>query len=166
MKRLALALLALLLSGGALAQPPQIVQSEGLIELGVGESKTLRFQHPFKSWDQAIPDVVKFLPQSDRQLTVTGASIGRTLMFVFDDQGGVTYSATINVIPVPGHLVRIYGKQGKDFVGYYCSDTGCGRADLDKKLANGGRDPDDPTTIFTTQPLRGGGTITKRYRPD
>lgn len=165
MKRFALVLL--LLSGPAWAQPPQIVQPEDRIELGVGESKTLKFQHPFKSFDSAIPDVIKFLPQSDRQLTLTGSSLGQTLLFIHDDQDNVVYTATVIVTPSPGHLVKLYGRRGvKDFVGWYCSDTGCGRADLDKKLANGGRDPDDPTAVTVTQPTGGGGSITRQYGPN
>lgn len=153
MKRLAL--LLLLLGGPTWAQTPQIVQTEDRIELGVGESKTLRFQRPYKSFDSAIPGVIKFLPQSDRQLTVTGTTLGTTLMFIHDDRENVIYAATVSVLPEPGHLVKIYARDVKDFVGFYCTDTGCGRADPDLAAK------DQPSSVSVTErvPRPGGGFI-------
>jgi hypothetical protein len=165
MKRLALVFL--LLAGNAWAQPPEILEPEDRIELGVGESRTLKFEQPFKSWDSAIPDIVKLLPQSDRQLTVTGTALGTTLMFIHDEQGSVIYTATVSVLPSAGHLVKIYGNRrgrssSKDFVSYFCTETGCGRADTDK--------PEDPTVLSITQtrPSEGGGSdaVTRQYGPN
>lgn len=86
------------------------------------------------------------------------------------EQGHIIYTATVAVAPTAGHLVKLYGHtHTKGFIGYYCSETGCGRADLDRKLANGGRDPDDPTaqSVTVTRPIGGGGAVstTNQYGP-
>lgn len=163
--RLAILVLYFALVSAAYAQSPQIVDPGDRIELGIGESKTFRFPQPFKSFDTATPNIVKFLPQSDRQLTITGVDLGQTLMFIHDDRDQVIYTATVSVLPGAGRLVKIYGHRNKDFRGYYCSETGCGRADLEKRLANG-RDPDDPIATTVTQPLPGGGAVTRQYGPN
>jgi hypothetical protein len=168
MKRLVLAA-ALLLSHSAFAQPPEIVQPEDQIELAVGEARTLKFHETFQKVGTVTEGVAQIMPQSDRTLTVSGLAPGQTLMFVHSEKGDLIYTAAIAVTPTSGHLVKHYGRRGvKDFVGYYCSETGCGRADLDKKLANSGRDPDEPTaqSVTVTRPTGDGGAVstTNQYR--
>ena len=153
----------LLMAGSALAAPPQVVKPEGQIEIGVGESRTFRFDEPFKSFDTTNQDVLKILPQSDRTLTVTGVGLGQTLLFILDEQNSVIYSATVFVQPGHGRLVKLYGagSKNKDFVGWYCNGVGWGRANLDK--------PDDPTSeaVTVTRPTDAGGSVsvTKQYGP-
>lgn len=165
MKRLAL--LLLLLSGPAWAQAPQILKSDARIEIGgIGESQTLRFPQPYKSFETVPKGVVNLLPQSDRQITLTGTEAGQALMYIYDDQDRVMYTATVSVLLGLGHSVKLYGSRrgSKDYVGYYCNDASCGRADLDKR--SGGRDPDDPVATTVTQPLPGGGSVTRQYTPN
>lgn len=160
--------LGLLIAAPALAQPPAIVESNDVIDLAVGESRTLVFEKAFKDPMLVTHGTAELIPQTDRTLTVAGLAPGRTLMIV-NQPGEEPYVAAINVTPSSGHLVKLYGVGGKDYIGWYCSQTGCGRADLDKKLANGGRDPDDPSAVSVTEtrPTRDGGTMstTKQYGP-
>lgn len=151
----------------AAALEPEVIQPNGALNLVVGEARTLKFQEAFKSATAAVKNVVDIIPQSDHTLTITGVEPGETVMFLQDDGGRSIYTAAISVAPSPGHLVKIYGKTStKDFVGFYCSSTGCGRADLDKKASNGGRDPDEPASqsVTVTHPTQGGGIITRTRR--
>jgi hypothetical protein len=171
MRRIAVILALLCAGAGAMAQPnrpPEVIQPQDQIELAIGESRTLQFSGPFQRAGTATEGIARILPQSDRTLTVSGVGPGQTAMFVHGTQGDVIYSAIVIVAPSGGHLVKFYGRDTKDFTGYYCSETGCGRANLDKTLANGGRDPDEPTAqaVTVTRPLEGGGAVstTNQYR--
>lgn len=163
--KLFFALIVLMVSGAAWAQPPEVLPVEDYIEMGVGDSRTLRFKEPFKTPGTAS-DIVQIIPHTDHVLTITGLAAGQTFFYVRDDQERIFYTATISILQGAGHLVKIYGHRGRDFRGYYCNDAGCGRSDLDKKLANGGRDPDEPNAISVTQPTGGGGYTTRQYGPN
>jgi hypothetical protein len=59
-------------------------------------------------------------------------------MYIFSDKGDRIYSAMLNVTPESEHFVRIYGgatkgQEGdsKDYIGVWCTETCCGRADKD-----------------------------------
>ena len=53
-------------------------------------------------------------------------------MTAYAPDGHVVHRSNILVAQTEG-LVRIYGnREIKDFAGFYCSNTGCGRADPDK----------------------------------
>lgn len=166
-----LILFGLLISFSAMAQPkqpPRILQHQENIDLTIGESRTFEFAEPFGRIGTATEGVAVVLPQSDRQLTISGLKAGQTTMFVQGTQGDM-YLATVTVTPGSGHLVRFYGYPRdvtKDYIGFYCSEFGCGRADQDKVAANGGRDPDEPTMKETTvtRPLPGGGSTTSTRR--
>ncbi|MET3332478.1 MULTISPECIES: pilus assembly protein N-terminal domain-containing protein [Bradyrhizobium] len=166
--RLVIIAFGLLMAGPVLAQPPAIVEPKDVIDLSVGESRTLVFDKPFNNPVVVTRGTAELIPQTDRTLTVAGLAPGRTLIIV-NQSGEEPYVAAINVTPSSGHLVKLYGMGGKDYIGWYCSETGCGRADLDKKLANGGRDPNEPSSVTTTvtRPTADGGTIstTKQYGP-
>ncbi|SFJ72328.1 pilus assembly protein N-terminal domain-containing protein [Bradyrhizobium sp. cf659] len=164
--RLVIIAFGLLMAGPALAQPPEILEPKDTIDLAVGESRTLVFEKPFKDPTVVTHGTAELIPQTDRKLTVSGLAPGRTLLIV-NQPGEEPYMAAINVTPSSGHLIKFYGTGGKDYIGWYCSETGCGRADLDKKLANGGRDPDEPSaeSVTVTRPTQDGGTVstTKQY---
>jgi hypothetical protein len=133
MRRLALTLL--LLSGPAWAQPQEI-SSEGLIKLSVGQSKAFEFAEPFREIYFAPEDIVKSVPQSDRQFTIAPIAAGSTRMFVRSPNGQLMYNVDIVVSPEPGHLVKLYGGNRNDdlnagYVAVYCTDVGCERPDKD-----------------------------------
>jgi len=162
-----LAILAFSGTGLAIAQPnaaPEILQPQDQIELAIGESRTLQFREPFEKAGTGTEGIAQIVPQSDRTLTVSGITSGQTSFYVQGPKGDLVYLATVIVAPAAGHLVKLYGRSDiKDFVGYYCSEIGCGRADLDKTLANGGRDPSEPVSQSVTvrQPTEGGGFTEK-----
>lgn len=166
MKRLAFVLL--FLSGSALAQPqqrsPEVIQSDKPIEVAVGEAKVLRFSEAFSSPVMTSKDIADIIPQSDHMLTITGLSPGATAFFLKDEGDRVIYTGSILVTPSSGRLVKIYRRDVNDYVGYYCSEFGCGRADLDKKLANS-RDPNEPTVTVISKPLPDGGVVTRQFGP-
>jgi hypothetical protein len=53
--------------------------------------------------------IAELAPQTDHILTITGLAPGETKMYIFSDKGDRIYSATLNVTPENGHIVRIYG---------------------------------------------------------
>jgi hypothetical protein len=151
-----------------MSQTPQVVAPDEQIELAIGESRTLKFSDSIQSAHTTAKGVAEIVPQTDRIVTVSGVAPGQTLMWVQDTTGRTTYTATITVSAGIGHLVRIYRSDKKDFIGFHCNETACGRADLDVRLANGGRDPDEPVSqsITITRPTGDGGalTTTNQYR--
>jgi hypothetical protein len=133
MKRLALMLL--LLSGSAYAQPVEI-EPEGLIQLSLGQAKAFEFKDPVGQIYFAPKDIVEGTPQSDRQFTISPLAPGSTRMFVRSPSGQLIYNVDIVVAPEPGRLVKIYGGSKNDDLnaGYsavYCTETGCERPDKD-----------------------------------
>jgi hypothetical protein len=164
--------LGLLAASPALAQPPGLPQEippDMEFSLGVGEAKTLRFGSAIGKVETLNEGIARVSAQSDHVLTLFGVAPGGDHLIVFGPDGQQFFSADISVAPAAGHLVKLYGHRGKDYVGWYCSETGCGRADLDKTLANHGIDPDDPTaeSRTVTRPTGDGGSVskTKQYGP-
>jgi hypothetical protein len=133
MKRLVFVLL--LLAGPAWAQPQEI-ESEGLIQLSVGQAKAFEFKDPIGQIYFAPGDVVQSVPQSDRQFTISPITSGTTRMFVRDPTGKLVYNVDIVVAPEPGHIVKFYGGSKNDdlnagYVAVYCTEFGCERPDKD-----------------------------------
>lgn len=134
-------LLAIAWTGAALAQPPAPpveLEPDGEISLGIGQTKTFRFDTAFAKAGTSTQGIAELSPQTDHILTITGLSAGETKMYIFSDKGDRLYSATLTITPENGHIVRIYGgstkgQEGdsKDFVGVWCTSTYCGRADKD-----------------------------------
>jgi hypothetical protein len=134
MKRLVL-VAALLLSGGAFAQPQEVTPI-GNISIGVGQTKVLLFDEPIGRIDVIAKNAVETAVQSDRQMSIIGTNPGETPMFVYSPQGKQLYSATVTVNPEPGHLVKIYGTGKNDefnagYIMQFCNELGCGRPDKD-----------------------------------
>ena len=148
-----------LLATPALAQPqeqPERIVPEAAISIGIGRSETLRFRSSFGVVNVATQGIVQAIPQSDRVLTLYGQAEGTTLLTVRTNNGDEIYSATVSVTQEPGHVVRLYGDpKVRDYTGFYCTETACGRAD---KELNGARDVSS-TTVVTP----GGQAITRTY---
>jgi hypothetical protein len=133
MKRFAL-LVALLLSGGALAQNE--IGPERVISLAKGQVKVLQFDEPIQRVNVILKGVVDVEPVTDKQLSLAGTSAGETRIIVFSDKGQMIYNAAVTVTPEPGRVVKIYGHDKNDDLnaGYssvWCNDLGCGRPDID-----------------------------------
>ena len=154
MERLALAACLLFLTGNAWAQPQEIA-SEGLIQLSAGSTKAFSFSEGVGSIYFAPKDVVEAVPQNDREFTISPLKPGSTRMFVRSKvSGNLLYNVDIVVAPEPGHIVRLYGQRDvKDYTGFYCTASGCGRAD--GELA-GSRDPSSVSLTERTPTGDGG----------
>lgn len=156
MKRILFALL--LLSGPAFGQPQEITARD-TIEVRPNQTRTFQFSSSFS--DIRISSAVaEIIAESDRTFTLRGLKFGQAMLSAFSPDGRVLYRANVSVVET-GRLVKIYGAdpKSKDYVGYYCTDTGCGRANIDV--------PPTPfsTVISETLPTPSGPqTISREYR--
>jgi hypothetical protein len=130
-----LALLLALLPGIAWAQPNE-VESEGLIQLSLGEAKAFEFRDDVSQIFFAPKDIVEATPQTDRMFTVSPLAPGTTRMFVRGRDSKLIYNVEIVVSPEPGHMVKMYGDKKNDdlnagYTAVYCTETGCERPDRD-----------------------------------
>lgn len=148
----------LLLSGPAFGQPQEITARD-TIAVRPNQTRTFQFSTPVS--DIRISSAVaEIVAESDRTFTLRGLKPGQAMLSAFGPEGRVIYRANISV-PEAGRLVKIYGSdpRSKDYVGYYCTETGCGRADIDV--------PPTPssTVISETRPTPNGSqTISREYR--
>jgi len=155
MKLLAAAtVLSVVFSAAAYAEAPmrpQLVVSKDTISIAVGRSQTFRFENPFDGISIATQGAVDASVSTDHEMTLQGIAEGETIVKVFNG-GKELYSAKIIVTPEPGSIVRMYGtrKDVPDYVGFYCTDRFCGRAD---KELDGRREVSSQTTTF----IPGGG---------
>lgn len=123
------------LTFAAFAQPPQEVTAEDKVELRIGQTRTFQFDKPYKSFAIASDAVARVNVQTDRTFTVLGAGPGETLITInFSDDDIHKMS-----VMVGGRTVRMYGTglDGKDYVGFFCTSTDCGRADSDAPQPTG-----------------------------
>jgi hypothetical protein len=145
MKQLAWALV--LLSSPAWAQPdnrPEMGTTQDTYNLAVGQATKLNFPTIFDRIDLTTDAVVQAKPLTDRTMTLQGLAEGEAIMTVFVG-GRELYSATIIVGAERGHAVRIYDGRSKDYLGFYCTDSACGRAD---KELNGSREVSSASTTI------------------
>jgi len=150
----------LLLSSVAQAERPEPTEFDDTLNLSVGQSEALRFKGEIANVNVASNGVVKVTPQSDHVLTFTGESIGSTVIFVYGPNG-LMYSAKLVVLPDPGRVVRVYGHDGKDYVGFHCTEIFCGRSD---KELGGARETGK--SVEVTKRAEDGSLITTRsYGP-
>jgi hypothetical protein len=145
----------LLAIGPALAQPLEEVIASDTMVLRVQQTRTFTFNSPVKEIKLADAGVAAILPESDRTFNFRGIAQGQTLMTAYGQNGNVIYRANISVQQEFG-FVKIYGSSTKDFVGYYCTELGCGRGDKDLPP------PPRSTTISESRP--DGVTISREYR--
>jgi hypothetical protein len=156
--RLAILGLSIALMSAAHAQPdtrPQVVLPlpEDSYNLSVGEATKLNFPVVFDRIELTSDTVVQAKPLSDRVLTLQGLAEGEVIMTVFAGAKEL-YSATITVGTEKGHVVKFYGYTREkdhipDFIGFYCTETSCGRADKELK---GAREYNDQSESVQTNP--------------
>ncbi len=146
MRLLAMALAGTILAGSAWAQPetrPETLTTEDRYDLAIGQATKLSFPTIFDRIDLTADGIVQAKPLSDRVMTLQGLAEGEVIMTVFAGSKEL-YSATVVVGAERGHVVRMYDGRHRDYTGFYCTDTACGRAD---KELNGARDIGSVTTV-------------------
>lgn len=137
------------------AQPPVEITGADTIRLQPGQSRVLEFDQSVGTIHLADDDVVEVLPgQTDRAFTFRALKSGTTIMTAYTPDGRLLHRSKVTVA---GTLVKIYGagtadEKKSDYVGYICTEFGCGRADpeIEKK----------PTTSTVTRRTRNGNIIT------
>ncbi len=121
---------------GALAETPERVLPEAAMSIGIGRSETLRFQSAFDQINVSSQGIVQATAQSDHVMTLLGQAPGVAIVTVRDGAREL-YSVAVEVTTEPGRIVKLYNGKSPDYVGYYCTDAACGRAD---KELNGSRE--------------------------
>jgi Pilus formation protein N terminal region len=162
MMRLAILGFYLGLISAAWAQPesqgPEVIDITNNISVGAGQAQKIRLPTAFDNIFFGAKDIVEATPLTDRVLILQGLAPGQTIMIARKD-GVEVYAVNVDVTVDPGRVVRVYGQLrrddvgSKDYLSYYCTDTGCGRAD---KELNGAREPSAQTTTVGDD-----GTVTK-----
>jgi hypothetical protein len=153
-----LAVLGLALATAARAEKPEpLIPSDGDVYIAVGRAETFQFKTSFQTINVLVPGIVQATAQTDRTVTFLAQAEGETLVLITTPDGRQVYSARFIVTQEPGHVVKIYGPSAKDYVGVYCTETTCGRAD---KELGGARDPAS-TSVTTRRPMDGGGFVEK-----
>ncbi|MBR0690074.1 pilus assembly protein N-terminal domain-containing protein [Bradyrhizobium manausense] len=128
---------AAIVAGFANAQAPRELVAADTIELRAEQTRTFAFDEPVTKFTLSSEGVAQVIPETDRTFTVRALTPGRVLMTAYAPDGHVVHRSNIVVGQTEG-LVKIYGlkdakdSEAKDFLGFYCSNTGCGRADPDK----------------------------------
>jgi hypothetical protein len=123
------------LTVAAFAQTPKEITAPEKIDLRIGQTRTFEFDRPYRSFNVASDAVAKINVQTDQTFTVLGVGPGETLITInFADQG-VYYMSVL----VGGRTIRIYGtgQSEKDYIGFFCTSTDCGRADGDALQPSG-----------------------------
>lgn len=131
----------------AFAQPPEELVGSDTIRLHPGQSKLMTMDTPYSKFHLTDDGVVQILVDTDQRFTLRALKPGTVLLSIYG--AGEKLIHRSNVV-VAGGLVRIYGtgtadEKKNDFVGYICSETGCGRADPEV---------DQPETRTTVQRTR------------
>jgi hypothetical protein len=138
------------------AQTPQELTGSSTIRLHPGESKLMTSKQPFAKFHLTDEGVAQVSADTDQQFVLKGLKPGTVLMSIYRADGILIERA--NVV-VAGGLVRIYGtstadeKKG-DYIGYICSESGCGRADPEVER------PEAQTTVTRTRRNSRGDIIT------
>ena len=123
---------AAILAGRVQAQAPREIVATDTIEMRAEQARTFAFDEPVTKFTLSSEGVAQVIPETDRTFTVRALTSGRVLMTAYAPDGHVVHRSNIVVGPTEG-LVKVYGHpEVKDFVGFYCSSAGCGRADPDK----------------------------------
>jgi hypothetical protein len=130
---------AAILAGAAnAAGPPREIAATDTIEIRTGQARTFIFDEAVSKFSVSAEGIAQITPETDRTFTVQGLSPGQVLVTAYSQDGKVVHRSNIVVDEAQG-LVKIYGKRDeltgrevKDFVGYLCTETGCGRADPDR----------------------------------
>jgi hypothetical protein len=148
------------LTVSAFAQAPQELNGIDTIKIYTGETRLFTFNQPVVEI-RSTGENVKISPESDRTFAFIGLTPGSSIVTALNADRQLIYRARL---VVAGSVVRIYGtstadEKKADYVGYTCTDLGCGRADpeIDRKSAS--------VTVERSRPnLRGGLTTTTTTR--
>lgn len=145
----------------AAGELPERAQFDETINLAVGQSETLTFKSSFSTVNVVAQGIALATAQSDRTITFSGESVGSTAVFIYG-QNGLIYSARLVVGAEPGQVLKIYGHRDvKDYIGLYCTEKGCGRAD---KELGGARETGKSVEVTKPNP-DGGSTTTRTHGP-
>lgn len=110
------------------------IDVQDTIDLKLGQVRAFLFDRPFSRISLTSDTIARVTPETDQTLTVEGLKPGTTLLTVYGNDGAVVLRSNIVVNRVGAGLVKIYGqnkdKRG-DYIGAYCTSTGCGRQDDD-----------------------------------
>lgn len=156
------------------AQPqdgrPQEVVAVDTIQIRTDQTRTFMLDQAIGRIALSSDDVALVTPETDRTVTIKGLKPGSALLTFYAPDGHVIHRSNISVEQSAG-VVRIYGgrdrgESAKDYLGFYCTSLGCGRADPDKVPPP--RDPSVPneTTITETRQRANGESTTVRKSYD
>ncbi|WOH70674.1 pilus assembly protein N-terminal domain-containing protein [Bradyrhizobium sp. NDS-1] len=163
---LSFAVLLSIIAGRAVAEPPKEIVTNNEIKLRAEDARTFAFEEPFGRLSLTVEGVAQIVPETDRAFTLRGLRPGRTLLTAYAPDGRVIHRAVVIIEQTQGY-VKIYGTKdqatgalAKDFFGYYCTDTGCGRVDPDKVPTR--PSPEQPlgTTVSETRQQQDGHSVT------
>ncbi len=125
------------LTVSSVAQPPQELVGTDTMRLQPGEARVFTFDQPVTKITLADDGVVQIVPESDRVFTFRALKSGAVLMSAFSPENKLIHRSNI---VVSGGMVRIYGTlerdERRDYVGYICTEFGCGRADPELEKPN------------------------------
>lgn len=152
----------------ALAQPPQEIVATDTIELRSEQTKAFTFDHAVAKISLSDRGVAEVTPDNDKAFYIRGMKPGHVLMTAYAPDGSIVYRANIVVDIPPLGYVRIYGLKSKneigqvfqnqDYVSYYCTSTGCSRANPDIE-----QPPERSGSVSKTSPTSDGGSVTRTY---
>lgn len=143
------ALLLLLLIGPASAQKGvELATFDAEIAVPLGAVEVLRFADRIDTIKILSSGVVEAQAISDRQISLTGKGLGATILYVYDVNGRLIYSARVLVEGEGrGHRVNVHAKQNThEYYAYYCTHVGCRR--VKDELEGPPRSTTESTTTY------------------
>lgn len=123
------------LTVSAFAQAPKEIKATERVELSIGQTRTFEFDKPYQSFFIASDAVAKVNVLTDQAFTILGVGPGESMITInFADRDVYRMSVLVG-----GRTIRIYGtgQDERDFIGYFCTSTDCGRADRDAPQPSG-----------------------------
>lgn len=144
---LALAALAAMTVAGFAQTTTQELTATNTIRLHPGDSKLFELSKPYNKFHLTDDGIVQVVVDTDQRYVLRALKPGRVLMSIYGEGDRLIQRSEV---VVAGGLVRMYGtstadEKKADYVGYICSETGCGRADPEV---------DQPETRTTVQRTR------------
>lgn len=118
---------------------PQELGEIETIKIYPGETKVFTFNQPVAEI-RSTGENVKIAPESDRTFAFIGLTPGSSILTALNNERQLVFRARLIVA---GNAVRIYGtstvdEKKSDYLGYICSDLGCGRADAEVERQQSG----------------------------
>lgn len=147
-----------------IGQPKEIVSTD-TIALRADQARTFMFDEAVSKVTLSVEGIAQVTPDTDRTFTIRGLQPGQALVTFYGPDGHVVHRSNLVVDQSRG-FVRLYGQRDargefpREFIGFYCTSLGCGRADPDKVPV-----PIETTISDTHQQGNGdGSTVSKTYR--